>query len=506
MNMKWSVLLIGLSAVAVPAVSRAETPNLVISDIGGTLALDQSLPFPCGDLTGSIPVQSGRIEIAPATGVATGGGQFFVLTQGVVLAQPFTTHVSCDTRDETRSYSELGIQIAVAVPFVASPAGTGAFSFSIPAADVVLYEGAIVNGASEEGYQNPRDPVTGTIDLVRGTLELHVVGTTHIDAGVLGGFDGTLTATLSGTFTPPNLPPVASCQDISASAGGSCTASVDPSLVDAGSSDPDGDAVSLSLAPPGPFALGSTPVTLTATDPAGAASSCPANVVVVDATAPAITCPANALRGNDPGLCGAAVPVGSAIATDNCPGVGVGGTRSDGQGLSAAYPVGTTGVAWTARDGAGNSSACTQTVTVDDTEPPVFGSLAATPARLWPPDHRLRRVSVSLTTRDNCAPAPTVKLVSITCSDRCEPSDIQGAAIGTDSRSFLLRAELAEEEHGERHGRAHGHDDERHHSRTYTITYSATDAAGNTTLATTSVLVAPPPAGDHDRDRDTEPR
>src|SRR5262249_6716061 len=59
--------------------------------------------------------------------------------------------------------------------------------------------------------------------------------------------------------------------------------------IDNGSSDPDGDVLTLVQAPPSPYPLGTTAVRLTATDPSGAFSQANGSVTVVDQTAPAIT-------------------------------------------------------------------------------------------------------------------------------------------------------------------------------------------------------------------------
>jgi probable HAF family extracellular repeat protein len=82
-----------------------------------------------------------------------------------------------------------------------------------------------------------------------------------------------------------NRPPTAVCHDVTLAAGSACTATAS---IDAGSFDPDGDTITVSQSPPGPYPLGTTLVTLTATDPAGLSSSCTATVTVVDQTPPAI--------------------------------------------------------------------------------------------------------------------------------------------------------------------------------------------------------------------------
>jgi uncharacterized repeat protein (TIGR03803 family) len=83
-----------------------------------------------------------------------------------------------------------------------------------------------------------------------------------------------------------NRPPVAQCHDVTVSAGPNCTADAS---VDNGSSDPDaGDTITLRQEPPGPYPLGSTPVTLTVTDSHGASAGCTATVTVVDTTPPTV--------------------------------------------------------------------------------------------------------------------------------------------------------------------------------------------------------------------------
>ncbi len=82
----------------------------------------------------------------------------------------------------------------------------------------------------------------------------------------------------------PTDPPVAVCQDITVMAGSYCEGVVAPEDVDNGSSDPDGDAITLSLSPQGPYAMGTTSVTLTVTDEHGVSSTCTATVKVLTAS------------------------------------------------------------------------------------------------------------------------------------------------------------------------------------------------------------------------------
>lgn len=108
-----------------------------------------------------------------------------------------------------------------------------------------------------------------------------------------------------------NQAPVAQCDDVTVSAdSGSCTANAS---IDDGSYDPDGDTLTFSQDPPGPYPLGDTEVTLTVTDPLGESSSCTATVTVTDDTPPAISCNA------PPSITPPDAPVSfTATATDAC--------------------------------------------------------------------------------------------------------------------------------------------------------------------------------------------
>ena len=114
-----------------------------------------------------------------------------------------------------------------------------------------------------------------------------------------------------------NQAPVAQCQNVTVTAGTSCA--VSPSIDD-GSSDPDnGDTLTLTQLPPGPFPLGTTAVALTVTDAAGASNSCTANVTVLDQTAPVIS-----LKGANPLTleCPLAFVDPGATVSDNCSAAG----------------------------------------------------------------------------------------------------------------------------------------------------------------------------------------
>ena len=163
-----------------------------------------------------------------------------------------------------------------------------------------------------------------------------------------------------------NQPPVARCQNVTVYAGANCQADVTGAQVDNGSSDPDGDALMLTLTPAGPYSLGTTEVTLTVDDGKGGTSSCSALIVVVDSTPPSITCPASLT------VAYGSVPPAATTAAEF---IAQGGSLSDH--CASSLTISSTDVVqgscpqqvtrtYTMTDAAGNSSTCQQIITVNN--------------------------------------------------------------------------------------------------------------------------------------------
>lgn len=180
-------------------------------------------------------------------------------------------------------------------------------------------------------------------------------------------------------YIVPNMPPVASCMNVTVDADESCQANAS---IDNGSSDPDpGDTIILSQDPPGPYGLGDTIVTLTATDSYGATDTCEATVTVQDTTPPVLeNCPGDITTDNDPGQCGAAVTWTPPTATDNCPDVSLSSNHTPGGFFFSECADTATGtqVTYTATDDSGNTASCSFKVTVVDRDPPVLGEIVTT--------------------------------------------------------------------------------------------------------------------------------
>lgn len=152
---------------------------------------------------------------------------------------------------------------------------------------------------------------------------------------------------------------------------------------------------------PATYPLGNTNVTWTVTDGSGNTASCTQIVTVIDTQAPIVTCPSAVTVPADAGLCTASgVVLGNPSVTENC------SVASITNNAPAVYPLGVTTVIWTVVDGSGNTTFCTQFVTVVDTQLP---TIACPSTVTVPADAGLCVASgVALgtpTTGDNCSVA-----------------------------------------------------------------------------------------------------
>ena len=361
---------------------------------------------------------------------------------------------------------------------------------------------------------------------------------------------------------PANTVPLAICKDVTESADGNCEGIVTAEDVDDGSYDPDGDPITLTLEPAGPYPLGETIVTLTVSDGTEQAL-CQATVTVVDTTAPVITCPVDVTIECDQSF--APSNTGYATAVDNCSSeVGIifndhitlgdcadgimniitrTWTATDEAGNSSScdqiitsvdttkpvisgvpadltvecdsVPVPATPTAsdncdgnvlvvfdevrtdgdnddnytltriWTSTDNCGNTGVATQIITVQDTISPEI-NLSVEPAVLWPPNHKMVKISSLVSASDSCDADVSITLLSITMDEGDETNtydpdydDTQGDGNTTDDiqvdsdGNIYLRAE--------RSGKGDG--------RVYAIVYEAEDASGNTMQGTATVTV-----------------
>ena len=128
-------------------------------------------------------------------------------------------------------------------------------------------------------------------------------------------------------------------------------------------------------------------------------------------------------------------------------------------------------VTFTAADGAGNTSTATSTITVVDTAAPSINDVSASPDTLWPANHKMRQVTVTVDVSDICDANATCKIVSVT-SD--EP-------VNETSPDWEITGDLTLELRAERSGNGDG--------RIYTITVECADSSGNKSNSAVEVAV-----------------
>ena len=121
------------------------------------------------------------------------------------------------------------------------------------------------------------------------------------------------------------------------------------------------------------------------------------------------------------------------------------------------------------------AGSATDTLRIVDTTPPVITQLVATPATLWPANHKMVPVNLSATATDDVGPV-TLRIISATSND---PD--QGLGDGDKPNDIEITGALQLNLRAERSDRGSG--------RTYTITVEAKDAAGNASSKPVTVFV-----------------
>ncbi len=158
--------------------------------------------------------------------------------------------------------------------------------------------------------------------------------------------------------------------------------------------------------------------TWTATDACGNGTNCTQVITVDDSTPPTITfCPASiqieCTVSTAPGNTG-----GPAIATDNCDPAPV-VTSSDVTVAGACPQEYIITRTWLATDACGNSSTCTQVITVDDSTPPTITLCPANVTIECTESTAPGNTGGPATATDNCDPAPVVTSSDVTVGGAC---------------------------------------------------------------------------------------
>jgi hypothetical protein len=198
------------------------------------------------------------------------------------------------------------------------------------------------------------------------------VGTTTVTATASDGCGNTSSCSFTVTVTDDGAPTLDCPADITVGNDpGQCGATVNYSATVSDNC----AGVTVVYSPPSNsfFPVGTTTVTVTATDTSGNTATCTFTVTVNDTEAPVVTCPADVNVS-----CVNQLPppnASTASASDNCPGVTVvhSGEVTTGSGCAGDPMVVTR--TYTATDASGNTTTCTQTLTAEAT--PVVATASA---------------------------------------------------------------------------------------------------------------------------------
>jgi hypothetical protein len=254
------------------------------------------------------------------------------------------------------------------------------------------------------------------------------------------------------------------------------------------------------------FPFGPSAVHYSAADTSGNTASGSFTVTVADTTPPTLVPPPAVHATTGPGAtnCSAVVAaLGTPTATDACSEPAITAT---GIPAGNVFPVGSTNITYTATDAAGNAATATQSVTVSDTTPPVISSATASPNVLWPANHRLVPVKLTVAASDLCDPGVKCRILSVTSNEpvgrhRGRDDDDECDDRGHDRHDdpdWVITGDLGLRLRAQRN--AHGA------GRVYTVTLGCADASGNVTRRAVQVTVPHDrrrdDRDDHDHDRD----
>ena len=149
--------------------------------------------------------------------------------------------------------------------------------------------------------------------------------------------------------------------------------------------------------------------------------------------------------------------------------------------LAAIFALGTNVVDVSVSDTGGNTVSCSSTLTVIDTIPPVITAAAASPNKIWPPNHKMVDVKLNVTVKDQCGSA-TWKIISVSSNESAN-----GLGDGNTSPDWEIVNDHSVRVRAERSGKGNG--------RVYTIKVRAQDAAGNSSKVCSVTVLVPKSQG-----------
>jgi|GEM_PF-3990651 len=151
------------------------------------------------------------------------------------------------------------------------------------------------------------------------------------------------------------------------------------------------------------------------------------------------------------------------------------GNIATGVSPTILLPVGTTVITLVVNDGFEDSQPDYVTITVTDDTPPGM-NLSVSPQVLWPPNHKMVPVTITVSVSDNSDSSPSCMIRSVVSN---EP--VNGSGDGNTSPDWDITGDLTVDLRSERSGNGNG--------RVYTIGVECTDASDNSSIDTVRVYV-----------------
>jgi hypothetical protein len=140
------------------------------------------------------------------------------------------------------------------------------------------------------------------------------------------------------------------------------------------------------------------------------------------------------------------------------------------------YGVGEHAITLTATDTHGLHDSCVAKITIADVTSPVVQKVSALPGQLWPPNHAMVPVTISVVSVDSCTSHVVNRIVSVSSN---EPQN--GLGDGDTAPDWEITGPLTLNLRAERSGTGSG--------RIYTVTIESIDEEGNSATESVSVIV-----------------
>jgi len=377
-----------ITAEATGLTTSVDTGSAIATDtVDGNLmaTADKSGPYPPGVTsvlwtaidsagnTGSavqtitITDSSAPVVVAPADISTEATGFATVVNLGVASATDSVEGVLAAIPDNTGPYP-VGTT-TVTWSAVDSHGNTGTAAQQVTITDVaspvvtapanIIAEATGVTTLVDSGVGSVEDNVDGAIIAMPDNTGPYLIGVSNVIWSATDSAGNTGTATQTVTVIDTTAPVVTAPENISITTDSATLVN----LGTASATDTVDGAVVVTVDNPGPYSIGTTIVTWSATDSAGNTGTATQTVSLSDIGAPVVTAPA-AITAEATGATTIVDP-GTASAVDAAEGAVTATPDNTGP-----YPVGTTTVIWNATDIAGNTGTAAQTVTITDTTAP----------------------------------------------------------------------------------------------------------------------------------------